>query len=199
MGSDDYQRLVVLERNRRIRDELPAEMIQRLVRHAMLVAHALQWRSAPGGDVLPKGLSPEGIVSQAIVKLLQGRNSSPPNLNIMKVLWKNIRRDIVHLARSAENRLVVESIDEKPEVESLFKKQPNPREILMQEEEEARFRRKILSHIGNDSELRQVCECIFDGITTPKEIAQALHFSRDQAKKAKRRLRYRLDSYYRAR
>jgi len=86
----------------------------KLLEYALFKIRRLRWNSASASDSLPKGLTAEDLVVQAIEKVFQGDRVWDPARcpDLISYLCSVIDSDVSHLVNSEENRVLRRLDDE---------------------------------------------------------------------------------------
>ncbi len=191
----------------KVRQELTNEVYSKLIVFATRLAKRYVWRGGdlsacePGDIALPQGNSVRGIVSNAIIKVMEGRNKwDPQRVKLTTCLMYNIRRDICHLyekkAAQHERQAVAMPdtfVDGSTEPGRYRPALPSdPRALAVENE----LLEDIYCSLDGEDDLIAVFERMLEG-KSRKEVATELHLTPDEITNTRKRLSKRLEAVYR--
>jgi len=187
-----------------LEDQLTDDMIMRLTAYAFEKQRRRVWQGAYGGE-MPNGMEPGDLVVLAVEKVLDGRRKWDPEKapDLFEYLSSVIDSDVYHLVRGVPNRRIRREStlsrrngngDERSTafLDEVPAEGPNPEEAIREKEAEEFFWR-LHDDVAGDPLLQGILECVFEGISKPKEMAEILGVKTKEINNAKKRLRRRIE------
>lgn len=169
-----------------LHQQLTQEVISSFVKYARFLIRLRFWRGQQGGDILPRGDSPESIVNSVVEKLLDGKiNWDPQEVPLRYFLRQAIRREVGHLSTLLENRkgTTAEGLEYAVWPSNEFEGEQWVADFL-----------EFLRSNG-ERDLVEVVRCMLDTDGKPRTIASRLGMSQIEIYNAKKRLSRRLNSF----
>ncbi|HWZ42995.1 MAG TPA: hypothetical protein VNW97_05940 [Candidatus Saccharimonadales bacterium] len=149
-------------------------------------------------------MSAEDLVGKILVEYCEGKITHHPSRgSLITLLCTGIRNDLYDALSKAshDKETVPDERDEKADDDHSGDKSlaahpdPNVADPVVGLDEQ-RYQEHVLSYFEDESELREVCEAVFDvDLHKPSEIANCLDISVDEFHNRKKRLRLRLCKY----
>ena len=171
----------------------------RLLLHAGDLLRRYQWGTRRNQD-----LSPEDIVIETIIRVLDGRRkwNSEKHSEIEKYLKSNIRSVINHSFDTVDdtqtqrypedckgNEYIPFSADSVVNEYTESLQIPTPEELFFSEKKLTEFNSTMLAHFTEHPELEELALCYMDNLSKPQDIAKELSIPVSEVNNRKKRLR----------
>lgn len=170
----------------RLQSELTDSEIRKLVSYSEFLVGLYTWRGVSAARLLPRGESPQSILSIVIEKLLNGKVRWRTDRDELQVfLRRAIRREISHLARLKENRTEIMTTDD---VNCILSEWPNS------SRSSSNWLREFHEYLEQreESDLILMVSSMLEGITRPSDLSVTMGLEVTNVYNIKKRLRRRL-------